>query len=69
VRDHNIPLLAISGDASACFIGTGKAAAEAGCGKFVIVPSENHFPQWAGASFNKVMCDFWTNADRPAGGK
>jgi pimeloyl-ACP methyl ester carboxylesterase len=69
VQDHNIPLLVISGDASACFIGTGKAAAEAGCGKFVIVPSENHFPQWAGAPFNKVMSDFWNDAGRPVDGK
>jgi pimeloyl-ACP methyl ester carboxylesterase len=69
VRDHNIPLLAISGDASACFIGTGKATAAASGGKFVIVPSENHFPQWAGASFNKVMSDFWNDAGRPVDGK
>ena len=69
LRDRNIPLLVISGEASDCFIGTGKAAVAAGGGRFMIVPSENHFPQWAGTPFNKVMSDFWTEAGRPADGK
>lgn len=67
LRDKGIPLLAISGDASAAFIGTVKATAKAGGGKFVIVPSENHFPQWAGAPFNTVMRDFWTEVGAQTG--
>ncbi len=65
LKKCNIPLLAISGDASACFIATVKATAAAGGGNFLIVPSQHHFPQWAGAPFNKVMSDFW----REAGGR
>lgn len=66
LRQHKIPLLVISGDSSACFIATGRKAAVVGGGTFAILPSPNHFPQWAGASFNEVLSDFWKTAETTA---
>lgn len=64
VRDAGIPLLIISGTFSPGFIATGETASALGAGKHVVVPSEHHFPQWAGASFNAILADFWNEAEQ-----
>ena len=66
VRNAGIPFLIISGSASAGFQATGAIAAEKGGGRHVIAPSEHHFPQWAGATFNQILTDFWTQAEARA---
>lgn len=63
IKEHDIPLLAIAGDSNACFIATVKATILAGGGNFMVVPSEHHFPQWAGAPFNSVLSHFWAEAN------
>ena len=63
VRGRQIPLLIITGDWSPSFMAVGRISASAGGGRHVVVPSEHHFPQWAGAPFNAVLSDFWKEAD------
>jgi pimeloyl-ACP methyl ester carboxylesterase len=63
VKERRIPFLIITGDWSPAFLAVGRIAAAAGGGRHVVTPSEHHFPQWAGAPFNKVLTEFWTEAD------
>lgn len=63
VRDRQIPFLVITGDWSPSFMAVGRIAAAAAGGRHVVTPSEHHFPQWAGAPFNKVLTDFWAEAE------
>lgn len=65
VRENEIPFQVLSGSASPSFIAVGDTAAQLGGGRNVVVPSENHFPQWQGASFNLLLASFWNEADRP----
>src|SRR5690606_29344551 len=63
VRAAGIPLLIISGDWNPAFIATGEKAAALGGGSHVVVPSEHHFPQWQGGSFNALLLDHWRKAE------
>ena len=63
VREAKIPLLILSGTWSPGFIATGEISAEIGGGKNKVVPSEHHFAQWAGAPFNAILSEFWTEAE------
>ncbi len=63
VRTSRIPFQVLSGSSSASFIGIGEIAARKGSGVNVVVPSEHHFPQWAGDPFNERLEAFWTRAD------
>ena len=63
VRDAKIPFLILSGSWSPGFIATGEIASAIGGGKHLVVPSEHHFAQWAGAPFNAILADFWQQAE------
>lgn len=63
VREHSIPLLVLSGSSPA-FRATGDVVARKGNGKHQVFECAHHFPQWAGAPFNKVLTEFWTDAER-----
>lgn len=64
LAEKDIPLLIISGSSSPAYIASGEVAAEIGGGQHLVTPSEHHFPQWAGASFNQILADFWTRAEQ-----
>ena len=59
VKAASIPLLIVSGGSSQAFVAAGEAGAALGGGMHVIAPSEHHFPQWNGASFNLLLTKFW----------
>lgn len=63
VKQHKIPFQILSGSASPSFIGVGEIAAPMGGGVNIVVPSEHHFPQWAGGPFNEKLTTFWRRAD------
>ena len=69
LKAHGIPFQILSGSSSPSFIGVGEMAAPKGGGVNVVVPSEHHFPQWAGAAFNERLTRFWKSADKTRAAK
>jgi len=66
VRERQIPCLVISGS-SPGFQAVGDVSAATAGGAHAISPIDHHFPQWNGAPFNKLLTDFWTQADAGKG--
>lgn len=63
IADHRIPVLLISSGSNDAFIAIGDAVAKLVGGRHEIVSAPHHFPQWTGAPFNRLVTDFWRNAD------
>jgi pimeloyl-ACP methyl ester carboxylesterase len=64
VAAARIPLLIVSGGSNAAFVATGEIVAARGGGKHAVIPAEHHFPQWSGEPFNRLVADFWREAER-----
>ena len=63
VKAARIPLLIVSGGSHQAFVAAGQAGAAMGGGQHVIAPSEHHFPQWSGDTFNRLLTEFWRGAE------
>lgn len=66
IRREGVPLQVLAGNWSPAFMAICEVAAAKGGGTSAVVPSAHHFPQWAGASFNAKLTDFWRRADAGA---
>jgi pimeloyl-ACP methyl ester carboxylesterase len=66
VRAANIPLLVITGGWSGWFEAVGERVAELGGGRWVVTPSQDHFPQLNSGEFNGLLDRFMRSAESAA---